>query len=81
GKRLHRTHQLVSLVLNPPDGPLGELPAQGNVVQFALDGSGEIDLSMVAKQPGVGLNLGTATARIPVASIADRTPLPPYVRL
>ncbi|HEX2904005.1 MAG TPA: hypothetical protein VHO01_11175 [Jatrophihabitans sp.] len=81
GKRLHASHQTVSMVLRPPTGPLTDLPAEGNVLRFDLNGSGQIDLSMVAKQPGVGLQLGVAKAGIPVASIADRQPLPPYVRL
>jgi glucose-6-phosphate 1-dehydrogenase len=81
GKRLHQTHQTVSLILRDPAGPIQQVPDGGNVLRFALDGSGEIDLSLVAKQPGVGLSLGTANARIPVASLGDRTPLPPYVRL
>ncbi|HTZ42814.1 MAG TPA: hypothetical protein VMB79_03055 [Jatrophihabitans sp.] len=81
GKRLARTHQAVSLLLREPAGPLSGLPADGNVLRFSLDGSGEIDLAMVAKQPGVGLRLGSARARVPVADIADREPLPPYSRL
>lgn len=81
GKRLHRTHQLVSLLFADPSGPLSNVPATGNVLRFALDGSGEIDLSMVAKLPGAGLDLGSATSKLPVASIANREPLPPYVRL
>jgi glucose-6-phosphate 1-dehydrogenase len=81
GKRMHETHQLVSLILNEPAGPLTGLPVDGNVLQFGLDGSGEIELSMVAKQPGVGLKLGTSRATIPVSSIGKQEPLPPYVRL
>ncbi len=81
GKRLHQTHQTVSLILTDPVGPLTDLPPEGNVLRFTLDGSGEIGLSMVAKLPGVGLSLGTAHTSVPVASLADRTPLPPYVRL
>lgn len=83
GKRLHRSAQVVSLILRDPEGPLaGTLPSDGNVLQFALTGSGEIDLSLVAKQPGVGLSLGVAQARVPITSIApDQPPLPPYVRL
>jgi glucose-6-phosphate 1-dehydrogenase len=86
GKRLHQTHQQVSLILSSPNGPFERLPGAGNVLRFALDGSGEIDLSMVAKAPGVGLELGTASARVPVATVAGNgsgtaVPLPPYVRL
>lgn len=81
GKRMAETHQTVSLILRDPVGPLGKLPADGNVLRFALDGSGEIDLRMVAKAPGVGLELGVATARVPIAEVAAAEPLPPYVRL
>ncbi len=81
GKRLHETHQSVSLILRDPQGPLGSLPQPGNVLRFALDGSGAIDLRMVAKAPGVGLKLDAATASVAVASIDGSTPLPPYVRL
>jgi len=81
GKRMHQTHQSVSLLLNQPSGPFAALPADGNVLTFALDGAGEIKLQMLAKQPGVGLTLGKATATVPVASISDRTPLPPYARM
>jgi glucose-6-phosphate 1-dehydrogenase len=81
GKRLHQTHQSVSLILRDPDGPLRKLPADGNVVRFALDGGGEIDVRMVVKRPGVGLTLGTATSCVPVSGIPHADPLPPYVRL
>jgi glucose-6-phosphate 1-dehydrogenase len=83
GKRLHQTHQSVSLILRAPDGPFGQLPPAGNVLRFALDGTGAIDLSMVVKEPGVGLTLDTASARVPIRSLADgkQVPLPPYVRL
>ncbi len=81
GKRLAETRQTVSLILRDPVGPFGDLPPDGNVLRFALDGSGEIDLRMVAKAPGVGLKLGVASARVPISEVAAEEPLPPYVRL
>jgi glucose-6-phosphate 1-dehydrogenase len=81
GKRMHQTHQSVSLLLSPPAGPFRGLPVDGNVVRFALDGTGEIDLRMMAKVPGVGLELGAATAKVPLTSIGGAAPLPPYARL
>jgi glucose-6-phosphate 1-dehydrogenase len=51
------------------------------VLRFALDGSGEIDLRMIAKEPGVGLKLAPVNVAVPVSSIDDTAPLPPYVRL
>lgn len=81
GKRLHHTQQSVSLILRDPAGPLTALPRPGNVLRFNLDGSGTIELRMVAKAPGVGLSLDAATASVAVSAIDGATPLPPYVRL
>ena len=82
GKRLAETRQRVSLVLREPDGPLaGQLPAESNVLSFSLAGDGEIDLSLMAKKPGPGLDLDTAVAPIPLSSLKGADPLPPYVRL
>jgi glucose-6-phosphate 1-dehydrogenase len=83
GKRLAETAQRVSLILRkPPDGPLAsQLPAETNVLSFSLAGDGEIDLSLVAKQPGAGLSLGVARAAVPVARLGHADPLPAYVRL
>jgi glucose-6-phosphate 1-dehydrogenase len=82
GKRMAASQQRVGLILREPDGPLaGKLPPQGNVLSFSLSGDGEIDLSIVAKRPGPGLDLDVAYATIPLASLKDADPLPPYVRL
>jgi glucose-6-phosphate 1-dehydrogenase len=83
GKRLAKTAQRVSLILRKPaDGPLaGQLPADTNALSFSLAGDGEIDLTAVAKRPGPGLNLGVATAEIPLGKLAGADPLPAYVRL
>ena len=82
GKRLAASQQRVALILREPDGPLaGQLPPDGNVLSFSLSGDGEIDLSLVAKRPGPGLDLDVASATIPLGSLKDADPLPPYVRL
>jgi glucose-6-phosphate 1-dehydrogenase len=82
GKRLAASAQRVSLILREPPGPFsGRLPRDGNVLCFSLAGDGDIDLSVVAKKPGPGLDLDVAHANIPLASLSGADPLPPYVRL
>jgi glucose-6-phosphate 1-dehydrogenase len=82
GKELAASQQRVSLMLREPPGPLaGQLPRDANVLCFSLAGDGEIDLSLVAKKPGPGLDLDVAHASIPLASLPCADPLPPYVRL
>jgi glucose-6-phosphate 1-dehydrogenase len=82
GKRLAAAHQRVSLILRKPDGPLtARLPGDSNVLSFSLAGDGEIDLSLVAKKPGPGLDLDPAKAAIPLSGLRGADPLPPYVRL
>jgi glucose-6-phosphate 1-dehydrogenase len=82
GKRLAETKQRVSLILREPKGPLaGKLPSEANVLSFSLAGDGEIDLSLVAKRPGPGLDLDHGIAALPLSGLAGADPLPPYVRL
>jgi glucose-6-phosphate 1-dehydrogenase len=82
GKRLAATRQRVSLILREPAGPLaGHLPRDANVLSLSLAGDGEIDLSLVAKKPGPGLDIHTAHASIPLSGLGHANPLPPYVRL
>src|SRR6202522_33935 len=82
GKCLAASAQRVSLILREPPGPLsGKLPSAANVLCFSLAGDGEIDLSLVAKKPGPGLDLDVAHASIPLAKLHGADPLPPYVRL
>jgi glucose-6-phosphate 1-dehydrogenase len=74
--------QRVSLILREPSGPLsGQLPRDANVLSFSLAGDGEIDLSMVTKKPGPALELDVAHASIPLTTLRNADPLPPYVRL
>ncbi|MEO5900765.1 MAG: glucose-6-phosphate dehydrogenase [Ilumatobacteraceae bacterium] len=81
GKRLHESHQSVSLILHRPEGPFANVPDAGNVVRFSLAGEGAIVLTMMAKRPGVGLELERATVTLPLGSLAGAQPLPPYSRL
>jgi glucose-6-phosphate 1-dehydrogenase len=81
GKRLAQSEQRVNIVLRAPDGPFGPLPGQANVLSFSLTGSGEISLSLLAKRPGVELELDRATVALPLAELPDGEPLPPYARL
>jgi glucose-6-phosphate 1-dehydrogenase len=82
GKRMAVSAQRVSLILREPHGPLsGRLPRDANVLSFSLAGDGEIDLSLVAKKPGPGLELDVVHASFPLASFRGADPLPPYVRL
>jgi glucose-6-phosphate 1-dehydrogenase len=82
GKRLAASRQRVSLILREPPGPLaGQITCDSNVLSFSLAGDGEIDLSLVAKKPGPGLDLDNAHASIPLSGLEGANPLPPYVRL
>ncbi len=82
GKRLAASQQRVSLILREPAGPLaGHLANNSNVLSFSLAGDGEIDLSLVAKKPGPGLNTDEAHSSIPLSTLPGGDPLPPYVRL
>ena len=82
GKRLAASEQRVSIISREPTGPLaGKLPWDANVLAFSLDGSGQIDLSLLAKKPGPGLETEEAHASIPLSSLPGADPLPPYVRL
>jgi glucose-6-phosphate 1-dehydrogenase len=81
GKRMAASEQRVSLVLRTPERPLRKLPPQANVLSFSLAGDGEIDLSLLAKKPGVSLELDPASVRLPLSQLPDADPLPPYARL
>ena len=59
----------------------GQLPGYANVLAFELSGDGEIDLSLVAKKPGPGLEFDEASASIALSSLKGADVLPPYVRL
>jgi glucose-6-phosphate 1-dehydrogenase len=71
----------VSLVFRQPDAAVHKLPTLGNVLTFDLAGEGELDLSLVVKEPGPELTLSTAHTSLPLRTVPGGHPLPPYVRL
>jgi len=81
GKRLAAGNQRVSLVLRTPEGPFRKLPAQANVLSFGLAGDGEVDLTLLAKRPGIAEDLEPTSVTLPLASVPEADPLPPYARL
>ncbi len=84
GKRMAGSTQRVSILLrDPARGPLAgvDLPADGGVLTFSLAGNGEVQLSMVMKEPGAGLTLITTEATVVLGDVEGADALPPYVRL
>lgn len=83
GKQLAQSEQQVTLIFSEPVvGPLTQsAPSHGNVLTVKLSGSGAIDLGIAIKEPGAQFTLTTALASLPLATIADADPLPPYVKL
>ncbi|HEY3810396.1 MAG TPA: hypothetical protein VGL49_03095 [Acidimicrobiales bacterium] len=81
GKCLPVSRQRVSVIFQEPATGFGAPPEAGNVITFELSGPGEIDLTMVAKQPGPELTLGTVSARLPLGEAFHTPALPAYARL
>jgi glucose-6-phosphate 1-dehydrogenase len=81
GKRMAASDQRVSLVLRTPSGPFKKLPAQAGVLSFGLSGDGEVDLSLLAKRPGIAEDLEPASVSLPLGQVPEADPLPPYSRL
>ncbi|MEU4244322.1 glucose-6-phosphate dehydrogenase (NADP(+)) [Actinoplanes sp. NPDC026619] len=81
GKKMAASEQRVSLVLRTPDGPFRKLAPQSNALSFSLAGNGEVDLTLLAKQPGIADELEPVTVALPLTSVPDADPLPPYSRL
>jgi len=81
GKRLAAGAERVSVVLRTPSSPMAALPARAGVLSFSLSGAGEIDLTLLAKKPGIELDMAAATVRLPLAELPGADPLPAYARL
>ena len=65
GKRLAVSEQRVTLTLTPPsDGPVTDAPP--SVISLSLKGSGELDLTVIAKKPGPDIALEAGTAPLPL---------------
>jgi glucose-6-phosphate 1-dehydrogenase len=81
GKCMAESHQRVTIRFRPPARGLDGAPPLGNCLAFELSGDGEIDLSLVAKQPGVTLTLGRAMTKLPLGKAFHTPSLPAYSRL
>ena len=81
GKRMAAGGQRVSLVLRTPGAPFPKLPPQSNVLSYSLAGDGEVDLTLLAKKPGIADDLEPASVALPLAELPDADPLPAYARL
>ncbi len=81
GKQLAVSEQRVSLLFRQPDGPMTDVPDQGTVLSFSLAGAGEVDVRLVVKRPGAERALTTAETTLPLSSLPEGDPLPPYVTL
>jgi glucose-6-phosphate 1-dehydrogenase len=78
GKKLAVSDQKVSLVLRTPDGPLTHIPPHGNVVTLTLTGGGQLDVDLIAKDPGPDLTLVRGDAVMSLGSLGGHSPLPAY---
>ncbi|MHB8506454.1 MAG: glucose-6-phosphate dehydrogenase, partial [Acidimicrobiales bacterium] len=83
GKCMAESRQVVTVRFREPAKglPLEEEAALGNCLSFDLAGDGEIDLTLVAKRPGVELRLGSATTTLPLGQAFHTPTLPAYSRL
>lgn len=66
GKCLAESRQRVSIQFQDPVQVLPDQPAGANTLTFDLAGDGEIDLTLVVKEPGVDVTLGVATVALPL---------------
>ncbi len=81
GKRMAGSTQRVSIILREPTGAPFDVPRDAGVLTLSLAGSGAVELSMVVKEPGPGLNLTVSDASIVLGDVEGADAMPPYVRL
>jgi len=81
GKRMAGGTQRVSVILREPADAPFDVPKDGGVLTFSLEGNGSVDLSMVVKEPGAGLDLTVTDASIVLGAVEGGDALAPYVRL
>ena len=70
GKRMAGATQRVSVILREPTDAPFEVPRDGGVLTLSLAGNGAVDLSMVVKEPGAGLDLTVTDASIVLGDVA-----------
>jgi glucose-6-phosphate 1-dehydrogenase len=81
GKSMAESHQRVSIVFKDPNPGLPGEPPAASLLSFELSGDGQINLSIVAKQPGADMILDQATVSLPLGTSFSTTTLPAYTRL
>jgi glucose-6-phosphate 1-dehydrogenase len=81
GKSMAESHQRVSIVFKDPTPGLPGEPPAASTLSFELSGDGQINLSIVAKQPGPDLILDQATVSLPLGTAFSTSPLQAYSRL
>lgn len=80
GKRMAASAQRVTLRLRAPDGGGPVTDAPPTTISLSLKGGGELDVDIVAKEPGPDLALTTRTAPLPFSD-GDGVDLPAYATL
>ncbi|WP_104431299.1 glucose-6-phosphate dehydrogenase [Kineococcus xinjiangensis] len=80
GKKMAADEQRITLLLRRPEGPLTELPERPSALSFSLLEGGRIEVALIVKALGVGEELTTGTAALPLPSLPG-TDAPPYVKL
>ena len=81
GKCMAESHQRVSVIFRDPVPGLPDQPMGQSVLGFELSGDGEIELSLVVKEPGVSMKLGPSTVVISLGKGFHTPSLPAYSRL
>jgi glucose-6-phosphate 1-dehydrogenase len=81
GKCLPESQQRVSVMFKDPDPGLPDQPTGQSVLGFELSGDGQIQLTLVVKEPGVTVSLGSSTVVIPLGRGFHTPSLPAYPRL
>jgi glucose-6-phosphate 1-dehydrogenase len=81
GKCLAESHQRVSVLFKDAAPGLPGQPPGRSVLGFELSGDGEIQLTLVVKEPGPAMTLGSSTVSIPLGQGFHTPSLPAYSRL
>jgi len=81
GKCMAEGHQRVSVLFKDPVEGLPGQPLGASILAFELSGDGDIELSLVVKEPGPTMGLTTSTVNIPLGTGFHTPALPAYSRL
>jgi glucose-6-phosphate 1-dehydrogenase len=81
GKCMAESHQRVTVQFKDAVPGLSGQPEGGSALAFELSGDGEIELTLVVKEPGVKMVLGASTITLPLGTSFHTPSLPAYSRL